>query len=72
MGRALAGSSRRVMRRHIATRKGVRAVINEIKVNSSRVETTQIAPTVLRLLGLNPNALQAVQIEHTSALPLGD
>ncbi len=42
------------------------------EVNSSRVETTQIAPTILRLLGLNPNALQAVQIEHTSALPLGD
>jgi hypothetical protein len=25
-----------------------------------------IAPTILSLLGLNPNALQAVQIEHTS------
>ena len=60
------------MRRHIATRKGVRAFINEIKVNSSRVETIQIAPTVLRLLGMNPNALQAVQIQHTLALPLGD
>jgi hypothetical protein len=34
------------------------------------VETTQIAPTILRLLGLNPNALKSVQIEHTSALPL--
>lgn len=40
-------------------------------VNSSWVETTQIAPTILRLLGLNPNALQAVQIEHTKALELG-
>ncbi|HSS93639.1 MAG TPA: alkaline phosphatase family protein [Candidatus Dormibacteraeota bacterium] len=40
------------------------------EVNSSKVETTQIAPTILRLLGLNPNALQAVQIEHTHALPL--
>jgi hypothetical protein len=40
------------------------------EVNSSKVETTQIAPTILRLLGLNPNALQAVQIEHTRALPL--
>ncbi len=29
---------------------------------------TQIAPTILRLLGINPNALQAVQIEHTQAL----
>ncbi|HEV2374696.1 MAG TPA: alkaline phosphatase family protein [Streptosporangiaceae bacterium] len=33
------------------------------------VETTQIAPTILTLLGLNPNQLQAVQIEHTQALP---
>jgi hypothetical protein len=33
------------------------------------VETTQIAPTILRLLGLNPNALQAVRIEHTAVLP---
>jgi Type I phosphodiesterase / nucleotide pyrophosphatase len=33
------------------------------------VETTQIAPTVLRLLGLNPGALQAVQEEHTQVLP---
>jgi hypothetical protein len=40
------------------------------EVNRSAVETTQIAPTILRLLGLNPNALQAVQIEHTRALPL--
>jgi len=32
------------------------------------VETTQIAPTILRLLGLDPNALQAVRIEHTRAL----
>ncbi|MBV9208104.1 MAG: alkaline phosphatase family protein [Actinobacteria bacterium] len=33
------------------------------------VETTQIAPTILTLLGLNPLELQAVQIEHTRALP---
>jgi hypothetical protein len=33
------------------------------------VETTQIAPTILALLGLNPGALQAVQIEHTRVLP---
>jgi hypothetical protein len=33
------------------------------------VETTQIAPTILDLLGLSPNALQAVQIEGTRALP---
>jgi hypothetical protein len=35
----------------------------------SPVETTQIAPTILTLLGLNPNDLQAVQEEHTPVLP---
>jgi hypothetical protein len=35
------------------------------------VETTQIAPTILQLLGLDPNQLQAVQLEHTRPLPLG-
>jgi hypothetical protein len=38
-------------------------------VNGSPVETTQIAPTILELLGLDPDALQAVQIEHTAVLP---
>ena len=38
-------------------------------VRREPVETTQIAPTILRLLGLNPNALRAVQIEHTAVLP---
>lgn len=33
------------------------------------VSNTQVAPTVLRLLGLNPLALQAVQQEHTTILP---
>jgi hypothetical protein len=33
------------------------------------VETTQIAPTILRLLGLDPDALQAAQIEGTETLP---
>jgi Type I phosphodiesterase / nucleotide pyrophosphatase len=33
------------------------------------VETTQIAPTILTLLGLNPWQLQAVRIEHTQVLP---
>lgn len=35
------------------------------------VETTQIAPTILELLGLDPDALKAVQIEHTAVLPIG-
>jgi hypothetical protein len=33
------------------------------------VGTTQIAPTILTLLGLSPDDLQAVQIEHTQVLP---
>ncbi len=33
------------------------------------VETTQIAPTILDLLGLDPDALEAVQIEGTQVLP---
>jgi Type I phosphodiesterase / nucleotide pyrophosphatase len=33
------------------------------------VETTQIAPSILKLLGLAPRALDAVRIEHTRALP---
>jgi hypothetical protein len=37
---------------------------------ADRVETTQIAPTILRLLGLNPDTLDAVRIEHTHALPV--
>ncbi|GGI01376.1 alkaline phosphatase family protein [Arthrobacter liuii] len=36
---------------------------------TSTVETTQIAPTILKTLGLDPNKLQAVQIEGTKALP---
>jgi len=36
---------------------------------NSFVETTQVAPTILTLLGLNPNALQAVQLEGTPVLP---
>ncbi|MFJ9908176.1 alkaline phosphatase family protein [Streptomyces sp. NPDC101152] len=32
------------------------------------VRTTQIAPTILRLLGLDPRSLDAVRIEHTPAL----
>jgi hypothetical protein len=39
------------------------------QVSGQEVETTQIAPTIIQLLGLNPSALQAVQIEGTSVLP---
>ena len=39
------------------------------RVIGAPVETTQIAPTILRLLGLDPDQLQAVRIEHTRVLP---
>ena len=37
--------------------------------SSNGVETTQVAPTILKLLGLSPNSLQAVQQEGTPVLP---
>jgi hypothetical protein len=37
--------------------------------NGQWVETTQVAPTILQLLGLDPNSLQAVQQEGTQVLP---
>lgn len=36
---------------------------------TSPVETAQIAATILAALGLNPEALQSVQHEHTQVLP---
>ncbi|HKD51582.1 MAG TPA: alkaline phosphatase family protein [Candidatus Acidoferrum sp.] len=36
---------------------------------NSFVETAQVAPTILQLLGLNPNALDAVREEGTPVLP---
>jgi hypothetical protein len=34
-----------------------------------QVETRQIAPTIVKALGLDPNLLTAVQAEHTETLP---
>jgi hypothetical protein len=36
---------------------------------TTQVQTTQIAPTILQLLGLNPHDLQAVSTEGTQPLP---
>lgn len=36
---------------------------------TSPVETTQIAPTILKVLGIDPQNLQAVRMEHTQVLP---
>lgn len=41
------------------------------RVVHAPVETTQVAPTILAFLGLDPNALKAVRSEHTARLPLG-
>ncbi|MEO9306707.1 MAG: alkaline phosphatase family protein [Nitrososphaera sp.] len=37
--------------------------------NNKWVETTQVAPTILKLLDLDPHDLKAVKIEHTEVLP---
>ena len=46
---------------------GTRPVRNDVVAKD--VETRQIAPTILRFLGLDPDALQSVRQEHTTALP---
>ena len=39
------------------------------RIITTAVETTQIAPTILAILGLDPLKLQAVRTEHTPVLP---
>lgn len=39
------------------------------KTVTAEVQTAQIAPTILHLLGLDPQLLEAVQLEGTSVLP---
>jgi len=39
-------------------------------VSDAAVETTQIAPTILQILGLDPQELQAVQLQGTAVLPM--
>ena len=41
----------------------------DAKTVAGPVETAQVAPTILAALGLDPNALQSVQQEHTQVLP---
>ncbi len=40
------------------------------RISKSMVKTAQVAPTILMALGLDPNKLQAVQLEGTKALPM--
>ena len=60
---------RRGRRRPQRADRGVRCGRRRARRERPAVETTQIAPTILRLLGLNPQRLQAVRIEHTAVLP---
>ena len=39
------------------------------QVVTAPVETTQVAPTILKLLGLNPHDLRAARVEGTAVLP---
>jgi hypothetical protein len=38
-------------------------------VVTAQVETRQIAPTILKFLGLDPDDLRSVRLEGTSVLP---
>ena len=41
----------------------------EGKVIKTPVATSQVAPTILKSLGINPMSLKSVVIEHTPVLP---
>ena len=47
----------------------ISGAVVEHKTVSTPVSTVQIAPSILHLLNLNPNELQAVKIEGTQVLP---
>jgi hypothetical protein len=53
--------------------RNVMLVVSNPKYKAStfndQVETRQIAPTIIKALGLDPTQLNAVQIEHTETLP---
>jgi hypothetical protein len=42
------------------------------KTIKSPVKTAQVAPTILKILGLDPHDLESVQKEHTDELPIFD
>lgn len=45
------------------------AGVDHHKASNRPAQTTQIAPSILALLGLNPRSLDAVQTDHTATLP---
>jgi hypothetical protein len=40
-----------------------------VQVVKTPVATSQVAPTILQILGIDPQALKSVRVEHTPALP---
>ena len=48
----------------IVSRPGLRARVVKTPVTSS-----QVAPTILQALGIDPEALRSVRVEHTGVLP---
>jgi hypothetical protein len=48
----------------IISNPGLRA-----QVVKTPVATSQVAPTILQALGIDPNALKSVKVEHTAVLP---
>lgn len=61
------------IRRAAAVASGVAALVVSATGDDGMLlwlsNRSQAAPATLRLLGLNPRALQAVRIEHTQVLP---
>lgn len=51
---------------------GEREGDGEMRTLNAQVTTLQIAPTILKFLGLDPDALQSVRAEDTRALPGSD
>jgi arylsulfatase A-like enzyme len=41
----------------------------EARVVKTPIATSQVAPTILKALGLDPEALESVRVEHTPVLP---
>jgi hypothetical protein len=52
---------------------GVALIVSNPRIHArtiaDHVWTKQVAPTILRALGLDPEALEAVRKEHTRVLP---
>ncbi len=61
--------SPRILARAAPGNSGTTPGLSSPKTITAKVETGQIAPTILQTLGLNPNALQSVVAEGTAVLP---